>query len=93
MQQAFRPLRISNSNLNLNLNLNPNSLITYIIPNAFVLSPIRLIHDSRPSLHQQRSLYIQSSQVQAYILVRPKSNWFTHQEAFVILVKALTFID
>ena len=41
--QAFKPLRISISNIYLNLSLIPNSLVTYIIPNIFVLSLIRLM--------------------------------------------------
>ncbi len=51
MQQAFRPLRILISNLDLNLNLNSNGLVTYIIPNAFVSSPIHLIHAFKLSLY------------------------------------------
>ncbi len=39
-----------------------------------------------------KSLYIQSSQVQAYILVRPRGHWSTHQKAFIILVIALIFL-
>ncbi len=37
-------------------------------------------------VYQQKSLYIQLSQVQAYVLIRPAGYWSTHQEAFVILV-------
>ncbi len=54
-------------------------------------SPIRLIHDSRPSLHQPGLYIFNQSQVQGYVLVRPWGNWSTHQKAFIILVKALTF--
>ena len=93
LQQGFRLLHTLTSNLDLNLSLKPNGVVTCIIPNTFILSPICLVHNSRPSLHQQKFLYIQSSQVQAYILVRPESHWFTHQEAFVILVQALIFIN
>ncbi len=47
---------------------------------SFVSSPIRLFHDSRSSLHQQRSLCIQSSQVQTYVLiVRSGCRWPTRQ--------------
>ena len=88
--QAFRPLRTSTSNIYLNLSLNPNGLVACIIPDAFISSPIRLMI---PDVHLQRSLCIQSSQVQAYVLVRPGGHWSTHQEAFVILVNALTFIE
>ncbi len=41
---------------------------------------------------QQRSLCIQSSQVHPYVLIRPGGYWSIHQEAFIILVNALTFI-
>ncbi len=90
VQQAFRPLRTSTSNIYLNVSLNPNDLITYIIPNTFVSSPIHLII---PNVHQQKFLFIHTSQVQAYVLVRPEGHWSTYQEAFVILVHALTFIE
>ncbi len=43
IQQAFRPLSISNSNIDLNLNLNPNGLVTYIISDVFISSPIRIM--------------------------------------------------
>ena len=47
-----------------------------------------------PDVHLQRFLCIQSSQVQAYVFtVRPGGHWSTHQEAFVILVNALTFLE
>ena len=78
VQQAFKPLHTSTFNLDLNLSLNPNGLVTCIIPDTFVSSPIRLVHDSRPSLHQQTSLCIQSNQIQAYVLVRPGGHWSTH---------------
>ncbi len=67
VQLAFRSLCTSVSNIYLNLILNLNGFITCIIPNTFVSSPIRLI---TPDVHQQKSLYIQLSQVQAYILIR-----------------------
>ncbi len=41
--QAFRLLRTPTSNIYPNLSLNPNGLITCIIPDAFVLSPIYLM--------------------------------------------------
>ncbi len=87
---AFRLLCTSNSNIYFNLNLNPNRLVTCIILNAFVSSLIRLMI---PDIYQQRSLCIQLGQVQAYVFVRPEGHWSTHQEAFVILVNALTFIE
>ncbi len=93
--QAFKPLHISTSNIYLNiylnLKLNRNGFITYIIPDAFLSYPIHLIHDFRPSLHQPSFYVANQSQVQAYILVRPGGYWSTHQKAFIILVKALTF--
>ncbi len=50
--QAFRSLHTLTSNIYLNiylnLSLNPNGLVTYIIPDAFVSSPIRLI---TPDVH------------------------------------------
>ncbi len=66
--QGFRPLHISI----LNLNLNFTTLL-------FISSLIRLFHDFKPSLHKQRFLYIQSSQVQAYILVKSGGHLFTYQ--------------
>ncbi len=45
------------------------------------------------NVYPQRFLCIQSSQVQAYVLIRPGDHWSTYQEAFVILVNALTFIE
>ncbi len=90
MQQAYRLLHTLTSNLNLKLSLNPNGFVICIIFNAFILSPIYLIHNFRPSLHKQRSLYIQSSLVQAYILVKPGGHWSIHQKTFVILVNVLT---
>ena len=51
VQQAFRLLRTLTFNLNLNFSLNLNNLVTYIIPDAFVSSPICLIYDFKPSLH------------------------------------------
>ncbi len=42
---------------------------------------------------QQMSLCFQSGQIPAHILVRPKSHWSTHQEAFIILVTTLTSIE
>ncbi len=55
VQQAFRSLRTSISNINLNLSLNLNGLVTCIISNVFVSSPIRLMI---PDVHQHRFLYI-----------------------------------
>ncbi len=93
--QAFKLLCISTSDIYLNFSLNPNSLVTCIIPDAFISSRyirIILIRLIIPDVHQQRFLCIQSDQVQAYVLVRPGSHWSTHQEAFVILVNAFMFI-
>ena len=45
-----------------------------------------------PDMHQQKFFYIQSSQVQAYVLIRFDGHWSTYQEAFVILVNTLTFL-
>ncbi len=41
--QAFRPLRTSTSNIYFNLSLNPNGLVTCIIPNTFISSPIYIM--------------------------------------------------
>ncbi len=75
--QAFRPLHTSTSNIYLNLSLNPNGLVTYIIPDAFVSSSMHLYYLQYASWlqtnTQQRFLYIKSSQVQAYVLVRPRA--------------------
>ncbi len=51
IQQAFWSLRTSNSNLDLKLSLNSNSFIICIISDTFVLFPIYLFYDLRPSLH------------------------------------------
>ncbi len=59
-------------------------------PRCICIIPIRLMI---LDVHQQRFLYIQSSQIQAYVLVRPGDHWSIHQEAFVILVNALMFIE
>ena len=41
-----------------------------------------------------RSFYTSNqNQIQTYILIRSGSHWFTHQEAFVILINTLTFIE
>ena len=88
--QVFRSLHTSTFNIYLNFSLNLNGLVTCIISNAFVSSPIRLMI---PDVHLQRFLCIQSNQVQVYILIRPEGHWFTHQEAFVILVNVLIFLE
>ncbi len=72
--QAFRSLYISTFNLDLNLSLNLNDFINCMIPNTFVLSPIRLMI---LNVHHQKFLYIQLSQVEFYVLVRTRSHWFT----------------
>ncbi len=61
----------------------PDGLVTCIIPNT--------PHDSRRAYN--RGLYIQSSEVQAYVsTAKPGGHWSTHQKAFIILVTALTFL-
>ncbi len=65
-------------------------LVTYII----------LMHSYHPQyaswlqmFTQQRFLYIQSSQIRAYVFVRPGGHWSTHQVAFIILITALMFLN
>ncbi len=49
-------------------------------------------HDSRRIY--RRGFYISNQgQIQAYVFVRPRGHWSIHQEAFVIYVTALTFIE
>ncbi len=45
------------------------------------------------NVHTAEVYISNQSQVQAYILVRPGGHWVTYQEAFVILVTTLTFIE
>ena len=43
-------------------------------------------------VHLQKFLYIQLSQLPAYVFVRPRGHWSTYQETFVILVNTLIFL-
>ncbi len=65
-------------------------LVTCIILNAF----ISFWYTSWLQTYtQQKFPCIQLSQVQAYILIRSGDPWSTYQEAFVIPVTALTFME
>ena len=89
--QAFKLLHTSISNIYLNLSLNPNGFITYIISDTFVSSPIYCMI---PDMHLQRFLCIKSSQIQTYVFtIKPEGHWSIYQEAFVILINALMFIE
>ena len=77
------------SNIYLKLRLNLNDLVTCIIFDTFVSFLICLIISD---MHLQKSLYIQSSQVQAYVLVKPGGHWFIYQKTFIILVNTLIFL-
>ena len=75
-----------------NLSLLPNGLVACIISDVFVSSPIRFM---TPDIPVQKSLRIQSKSGPDLHTCRQvwKGHWSTHQEAVVILVKAMTYIE
>ncbi len=52
------------------------------------------VHSAEVSMYSIKlGLGLYTRQVQAYVLVMPEGHWSTYQEAFIILVNALTFIE